>query len=124
MDERIQRWTPDHLREFADAHELEIAADPAGRWVPIWVVVVDHGVFVRTWQRRKTGWYGRAVASGRAWIHVADEPVEVVVTPTGDEIPDAVDAAYRAKSRFAGAGSMVTTEAAASTLRLTPAAAR
>jgi hypothetical protein len=124
MGEDYGDWTPADLGALADAHELEIASDPAARWMPIWVVVVDDGVFVRTWQRRKTGWYGRAVASGRAWIHVADEPVEVVVTPTGDEIPDAVDAAYRAKYSFAGAGSMVTAEAAASTLRLTPAAAR
>lgn len=121
MNERVQGWSPDDLGALADAHELEIASDPAADWVPIWVVVVGDSVFVRTWKRRTTGWYGRAVASERAWIRVADEPVEAVVTPTGDAIADAVDAAYRAKYSFAGAGSMVTAEAAASTLRLTPA---
>ena len=124
MDERIQEWTSDDLRALADARELEIASDPVGRFVPIWVVVVDDGVFVRTWHRRAMGWYGRAVASGHAWIRLSGHAVEVTVTATGDANPDAVDAAYRAKYSFAGAGSMVAAEAAASTLQLTPAGDR
>ncbi|GAA3629929.1 hypothetical protein GCM10022200_10820 [Microbacterium awajiense] len=89
--------------------------------MPIWVVVVDDRVFVRTWYRRDTGWYGRAVASGQAWIRVAGDPVRAQVTVIGSRDSDAVDAAYRSKYGAAAASSMVTDEAAASTLLLTPA---
>lgn len=115
-------WTPDDLRYLAVTLELEVAAPRAdgdpGRWTPIWVVVVEGEVFVRTWHRRVTGWYGRAVESERAWIRVGEDPVAVVVVATGDLDSDAIDAAYRAKYGAGGGQSMVTDEAAASTLRM------
>lgn len=117
-------WSTQDLLHLDGMRELEIAAPRAdgglGRWTPIWVVVADDEVFVRTWQRRNTGWYGRAVASGSARIRMRSEPVDVIVAATGDTDADAVDAAYRAKYGAAGAQSMVTAEAVASTLRLTP----
>ncbi|WP_091491422.1 DUF2255 family protein [Microbacterium pygmaeum] len=55
--------------------ELEIAAPLAdgrrGQWTPIWVVVSAGAVFVRTWLRRDTGWYGRSVASRRAFVRMS-----------------------------------------------------
>jgi len=116
------RWRTEDLRFLAGARELQIAVPHAdgqpGAWTPIWVVVADDEVFVRTWQRRSAGWYGRAVRTACARIRVADRSVEVIVTVTGDTDGDAVDAAYRAKYGAAGARSMVTPEAAASTLRI------
>lgn len=118
-----QPWSADDLRYLDESRELEIAAPRVtgerGRWTPIWVVVAGDEVFVRTWQRRTTGWYGGAVRSGRAWIQVAGRPVDVIVEVRGDADVAAVDAAYRAKYGAAGAQSMVAAEAAASTLRLT-----
>ena len=115
-------WTAEDLRHLAGLRELEIAAAKVGGghgpWTPIWVVVVEEEVFVRTWHRRSTGWYGRAVGSARARIRMSGESVDVIVAATGDRGAEAVDAAYRTKYG-AGAPSMVTTEAAASTLRLT-----
>ena len=115
-------WTSEDLRYLAGARELEITAPRIGghlaRWTPIWVVVVEDEVFVRTWHRRTTGWYGRAVQSAGARIRVAGVAVDVVVAATGDADADAVDAAYRIKYGAGGAQSMVTAEAAASTLRL------
>jgi hypothetical protein len=118
-----ESWTSEDLRYLDASHELEIAArhangDP-GVWTPIWVVVVEDEVFVRTWHRRTTGWYGRAVASARASIRVAGHSVDVTVTVTGETHAEANDAAYRTKYGLAGAQSMITAEAAASTLRLT-----
>jgi hypothetical protein len=121
MDARTDGWTPDELRALTAARELEIASAPTGRWVPIWVVVVAGRVFVRTWRRRSTGWYGRAVASGRAWIRVSGSVLEVAVARAGAEAADAVNAAYRGKYGTGGAACMVTTEAEASTLSLAPA---
>ena len=116
-------WTSEELRYLEASRELEIAArrvdgDLRG-WTPIWVVVVEDEVFVRTWHRRTTGWYGRAVASARASIRVAGQSVDVVVEVTGDADADAVDGAYRTKYGVSAAHSMVTAEASASTLRLT-----
>ncbi|HEX5729083.1 DUF2255 family protein [Microbacterium sp.] len=115
-------WTVADLRQLAALRELEISAAKVdgghGRWRPIWVVVVEGEVFVRTWHRRNTGWYGGAVRSGRARIRMSGgDPVDAVVTPTGDRAADSVGAAYLTKYG-PGAQSMVTAEAAASTLRL------
>ncbi|TFV99111.1 DUF2255 family protein [Leifsonia flava] len=116
-------WTTDALHYLVGIRELAIAAPRAHggseRWTPIWVVVVDDEVFVRTWLRRDTGWYGRAVAAARASIRIAGEGVGVVVEATGVANAGAIDEAYRAKYGEDGARSMVTAEAAASTLRLT-----
>lgn len=123
QDRSSAPWTSEDLRHLADSRELEIAVARAdggvGRGTPIWVVVVGDEVFVRTWHRRRTGWYGRAVESARASIRVSETAVDVVVAVTGDADAHAVDEAYRAKYGAAGAQSMVTPEAAASTLRLT-----
>ena len=120
------QWTPDDLRFLLASPELEIAPPDAGGkpgpWTPIWVVVVDGEVFVRTWHRRTTGWYGRAVRSGRARARVSGDPIDVHIAAAGDADADAIDAAYRTKYGMAGAQSMITAEAAASTLRLTRAA--
>jgi hypothetical protein len=119
-------WPADDLRHLDGSREVEVSAarmsGVPGRWRPIWVVVADGEVFVRTWHRRTTGWYGRAVESGHAWIRMSSGLVDAIVTVAGDTDADVIDAAYRAKYGAAGAESMVTAEAAASTLRLTRAA--
>ena len=61
-------WTPDQLQAIGVARELEITtARPDGtlrEWVPIWVVTAGEEVYVRTWFRRETGWFGHAVGRG------------------------------------------------------------
>ncbi len=64
------------------------------------------------------GWTG----DGLSVIDGVRELVEVMGTPTAEVDADAVDTAYVAKYGASGASSMVTAEAAASTLLLTPAA--
>lgn len=117
-------WSAAELAALDAAVELEVTARrPDGSlrpWTPIWVVRVDGQAFVRTWLRRETGWYGRAVASGRAHIRVPGLVADVVVVDVGDAAPAGVDDAYRAKYSGAGATSVVTAAAAASTLRLDP----
>lgn len=117
-------WSPDELHAFTSALEIEVSAPrrdgSAGRWVPIWVAVAEDEVFVRTWRRRETGWYGGAVRSGRLSVRVGDTPIDAVVFDTGAANAGPVDAAYRAKYGELAARSVVTADAAASTLRLTP----
>jgi hypothetical protein len=109
-------WLPEQLTDIDRAHELEVLAR---RWTPIWAVVADGQVYVRTWHRRDTGWYGQAVRTGRARIRVPGLEADVTVEDIGLADRAAVDAAYRAKYP-GGHGSMVTDTSAASTLRLSP----
>jgi hypothetical protein len=121
-------WTPGEAGRIAAARELEIASRRADgalrRWVPIWVVTVDGQVYVRTWYRRDTGWFGHVLAAGRARIRVPDLEREVVVDDTGEGpsgLRAAIDAAYSAKyGPGGGTERMVAAEAAATTLRLSP----
>jgi hypothetical protein len=117
-------WSADALEHLGAAGELEIAvrrADGTVRpWTPIWVVRVDDQVYVRSWHRRDTGWFGDAVRSGRARIRVPGVEADVTVTDVGAGDSAGVDAAYRAKYSDAGSASMVTLSAAATTLRLDP----
>jgi len=117
-------WCADDLGLLQAAPELEVAVrndDGSLRpWVPIWVVCADGEVYVRTWYRRHTGWFGRALTSHRARIRVPGVEADVSIEDVGDASGDVtaeVDAAYRSKYG-GGAGSMVTAEAAATTLRV------
>ena len=120
-------WSTDDLRLIAAAGELEIAVrradDSLRRWLPIWVVCVGEQVYVRTWYRRDTGWFGAALRSGRARIRVPglEAPVAVADVGAGPAgLRESVDAAYRRKYGDGGSTSMVGAEAAATTLRLDP----
>ncbi|MGV9713637.1 DUF2255 family protein [Gordonia sp. NPDC003424] len=123
-------WTSAALLELDAADELEIAARrPSGallRYASIWVVCIGGEVYVRTWHRRDTGWYGNAVSTRRARIRFGDNETDVSIADLGDAddaVRSAVDAAYRAKYQRYGAGTverMVSDVAAETTLRLRP----
>ena len=118
-------WTAEQLALVDAAPELEIAvhrADGTLRpWTPIWVVHVGGDVYVRTWYRRDTGWFGLALRTRRARVRIPDLEVEVRVEDVGVGPPGVrqdVDDAYRAKYGGGSSGNMVGDEAAATTLRL------
>src|ERR1700744_5945947 len=121
-------WTPGELQRIGAARELQIASRRADetlrRPVPVWVVTAGGQVYVRTWYRRDTGWFGRVLALPRAVIRVPGLEAGGTVEDGGEGPPGrraGVDAAYRAKYGVAGGtGRMVTDEAAAATLRLRP----
>jgi hypothetical protein len=118
-------WTVDQLQRIDAARELEISgrsseAKPR-RWLPIWVVCVDGQVYVRTWYRRSTGWFGHAVETRTARIRVPGLEADVGVEDLGDRAPTAaINHAYEAKYGGGGTGGMTTEEAVAATLRLVP----
>lgn len=124
-------WTADELDHLRRAHELEVVTptrDGVLRpWVPVWLVLVEGRLYVRTWYRRDTGWYGRALRARRARVRVPGLEADVDVTDVGTRVPglrEQVDAAYRAAYGRHGTGAvaaMVAEEAAATTLRLDPA---
>ena len=123
-------WSPDELERIGRAEELQIAAKRADgtlrREVPIWVVRAGGQVYVRTWYRRGSGWFGHVVESRRARIRVPGLEADIAIEDIGAaeaELRASVDAAYRAKYGRYGVTTvdhMVTDDAAATTLRLVP----
>jgi hypothetical protein len=118
-------WTAGQLARIDAARDLEIAvrhADGTLRpWTPIWVVHVADDVYVRTWYRRDTGWFGRALSSRRARVRIPGVEVDVRIEDVGvgpSGLRVGVDAAYRDKYGGGSTGNMVGDEAAATTLRL------
>jgi hypothetical protein len=122
-------WNPAELRDITAARELQIASRRADgtlrQWVPIWVVSTGGLVYVRTWYRRDSGWFGHVLATRRARIRVPGLEAGVAVVNVGAGTPElraGVDAAYETKyGRGGGTAQMVSAEAAAATLRLDPA---
>lgn len=120
-------WSLHELQCIDTARELYIAvkrADGTRRhWTPVWVVCADNQVYVRTWYRRDTGWFGHALRSRRARVRVPGLEADVTLEDVGEgtaELSESIDTAYRTKYGSAGSTSMVTASAAATTLRLNP----
>ncbi|MCW2752374.1 MAG: hypothetical protein JWR83_3484 [Aeromicrobium sp.] len=118
-------WSADELSLLDDAGELRIAIrrgdDTLRAWMPIWVVCAEGQVYVRSWHRRDTGWFGHALRIRRAAVRVPGLAADVIIEDVGEsssELTARVDAAYTAKYGDGGAASMVTPAAAATTLRL------
>lgn len=131
-------WSTEQLQLLDAAVELDIAVprpDGAlGRWTTVWVVCVGQGVFIRSWHRRDTGWFGRAASTGRARIRVTGLETDVDVVDLGRagdhtdavqqlhrELFDEVDGAYRTKYGASGDATvraMVSAHARVTTLRL------
>ena len=124
-------WTPEQLQRIDGSDELEITSRRADGTLhsnaAIWVVRVDDQVYVRTWHRRTTGWFGRVLDTGRARVRVPGLEADVAVQDIGagpGQLRSQIDAAYRAKYGRYGDGTvgrMVADEAVAATLRLSPA---
>ena len=120
-------WSPHELQCIEKARELNIAVKSADgtlrRWTPIWVVCAADQVYVRTWYRRDTGWFGQVLRSHRARIRVPG--LEADAHRRGRRRRPSRDRREHRhrlphQIRRAGSESMVTASAAASTLRLNP----
>jgi hypothetical protein len=123
----VTTWSEQELELIGGSGELDIAVrrddGTLRRWTPIWVVRANDGVYVRSWYRRDTGWFGAALRSRRARIRVPGLEAGVVVTDVGEGpagLRASVEAAYRGKYGHSGSTSMVGAPAAATTLRLDP----
>jgi hypothetical protein len=119
-----QGWTTDELDRIGDADELRIAPrhkdGTLRRAVPIWVVRVGDELYVRSWRGDGGRWYRAALASGEGHVSAGGVSKDVALLAAGDEVNDAVDAAFRQKyGRYTGyVEPMVAPQARATTLRL------
>ena len=68
------------------------------RFIPIWVVVVDGRVIVRSWNDKADGWYQAFLVQRRGAVKLDGKEVPVrAVRVRSARLNDAADAAYGAK---------------------------
>jgi hypothetical protein len=123
----MSAWTADELIRIGQASELQVATSrPDGsisQFVTIWVVRSDKDVFVRSAHGHSNPWFQRALNAGSGRIRAGGVERDVTFEVPGPEVSADLDAAYHAKYDRYGpgpVGSVVTAEAARSTLRLVP----
>jgi hypothetical protein len=123
----MMAWTADELARIGQATELDIASRrPDGTlrpFVTIWVVRVGDDVYVRSAYGYANPWFQRALASGEGRIRAGGVEREVAFEVPGGSMDADVSAAYHAKYDRYGptiVGTVVSAEAARSTLRLAP----
>ena len=123
----MSTWTEDELRAVGTATELRVSTrrhDGTLRPpVPIWVVRVGDGLYVRSYKGSGGAWFRRVSALGTAHIRAADVDRDVTVSLTGTAARGDIDRVYRAKYASYGRAyvdAMTADTAAATTLLLTP----
>lgn len=120
-------WPADVVASFGSAEEIEISTrrmDGTLRgYVPIWAVVVDGALYVRSYRGGDGAWYRHATTHPFGVIRFGSDQVQVAFAPAGQEVRTALDAAYRAKYTRYGDSylrPMVAEQAVATTLRVDP----
>ena len=120
-------WTVDELARTGAADELRIASRrPDGSlrgFTTVWFVRVGDALYVRSAHGPANGWFRRAKSSGTGRIRAAGVERDVGFENPGPDLDTDLDLAYHAKYDRYGArmvGTVVSLDAARSTLRLVP----
>ena len=120
-------WTADELARIGKADELLIASrrrDGSLRpFVTIWVVRSGDEVYVRSAYGHENGWFQRALTSGEGRIRAGGMERDVAFEQPGAAVDADLHIVYHAKYDRYGpsiVGTVVSPEAARSTLRLVP----
>jgi hypothetical protein len=120
-------WTAAELAAVGAADELDLASRrPDGslrRFVTIWAVRLGDDLYVRSAYGYDNPWFQRALASGEGRIRAGGVERDVTFEVPGTELIEDLHAAYHAKYDRYGprmVGTVVSSEAARSTLRLLP----
>lgn len=120
-------WTSDELSRIGGADEVQISSRrPDGSlrpFVTIWGVGHGDDVYVRSACGYDNPWFQRALRSGEGRIRAGGVERDVAFEVPGPEVADGVTAAYHAKYDRYGpriVGTVVSAEAARSTLRVVP----
>ena len=104
---------------------LGIRAGKEHRFTGIWVVVVKHRVFVRSWNNKKSGWYASFLQNPIGKISLSEREIAVRAKRVrGERLFDTIDQAYGEKYNTPGSQKYVRGFALASrrntTLELIP----
>ncbi|NHI16537.1 DUF2255 family protein [Microbacterium excoecariae] len=90
------------------------------RFVPIWSVMVDGRLFVRSYMGTEGRWYRGAMARRAGRVSSGPDTIDVAFAPAPADLADRIDGAYREK--YAGSAylaPMLSADARASALELT-----
>ena len=85
------------LAEFASTKYLYIRSGEH-RFIPIWVVVIDGRVIVRSWNDKPAGWYRAFLSDPRGHVRLAEGELPIRAIPVrSKKLIDTAQAAYGAK---------------------------
>lgn len=120
-------WTNDELSKVAGADELEVTSvrrdgTPSSSRT-IWVVQVGDDLYVRSVNGTDGAWYKGTQVSHQGHVEAGGVSKDVTFTDIGHGMDSQVDAAYQDKYQRYPAniiGSIITQQAAATTMRLDP----
>jgi hypothetical protein len=120
-------WAADELAKLGKADELHISSRrPDGSlrpFVTIWGVRLGNDLYVRSAYGHDNPWFRRALASGEGRVRAGGVERDVAFEEPGPELEEALHGAYHAKYDRYGprmVGTVVSPDAARSTLRLVP----
>jgi hypothetical protein len=120
-------WTADELARIGRAEELGLASRrPDGSlrpFITIWSVRLRDDLYVRSAHGHENPWFVRALAAGLGRIRAGGVERDVAFEEPGPEDAEDLHAAYHAKYDRYGprmVGTVVSPEAARSTLKLVP----
>ena len=125
-DETMSAWSTDQLREIAENDDLFVSpfredGTTYGTPTQTWALIVDGEVYVRAAHGQESGWYQAAMSQKAGRVRVADQNYEVTFAPAGDDVADAIDAAYEAKYPASSAVPVMQGDGPKSaTVRITP----
>ena len=92
-----RRFPPATLDAFEATKYLYIRSGDH-RFIPVWVVVVEGRVIVRSWNDKAQGWYRAFLSHPSGAVRISDEEVSVrAVRLRSTRLNDAADAAYSSK---------------------------
>ena len=120
-------WSADELERIGRAEEVGLASRRSDgslrRYVTIWAVRVGDDLYVRSAYGWDNPWFQRALHSGEGRIRAGGIERDIGFEQPGPDVTTELDAAYHAKYDRHGpaiVGTVVSAEAARSTLRLLP----
>jgi hypothetical protein len=120
-------WTNDELSKVSDADELQVTPlrqnGTPGSPRTIWVVRYGDDLYIRSVKGSDGAWYRGTQVRHQGHISAGGVSKDVTFTDIGHDLDDQVDAAYRDKYRRYAKNivdSIVTPQAASTTMRLDP----
>jgi len=98
----MSSWSKDDLRAIAENDDLFVSpfredGITYGTPTQTWALVIDGDVYVRAASGQVSRWYQAALSQRAGRVRVADKNYEVTFEPAGEDVSDAIDAAYEAK---------------------------
>lgn len=120
-------WSSDDLARIGDAEEMDIASlRPDGslrRYVTIWLVRVDEGLYVRSAFGSENPWFRHAAAAGAGRIRADGVERDAAFEPPDHALDAEITNAFHEKYDRFGAelvDPVVSAESEVATLRLVP----